>query len=74
MSYWMKRVYWGIAARLFPAYHRRAIQRNINQMCSIFFRKSPVQEALTDKYPTYGEQEHSSMMIPKQYNDTPHWD
>ena len=67
------RIYWGIMGRLFPAYCRRAIQRDINKMCAVFFSKSPVQKSL-EKYPTYGEQNRSSMMIPKQYNDTPHWD
>jgi hypothetical protein len=74
MNYWMKSIYWGIMARLFPAYHRRAVQKDIDKMCAAFFLESPIQKALTDKYPTYGEQERSSIAVPKQYNETPRWD
>jgi hypothetical protein len=37
-------------------------------------RESPVQKVLRENGKTYGECERGAMMIPKNYNKTPHWD
>ena len=73
MNY-LRKIYWSIAARLFPAYVRRSIHADFGKFASILMRRSPVQKALMEKYPTYGEQIRGSMAIPKNLNDTPHWD
>ncbi len=87
MSY-MSKVYWGIVARLFPAYHAQSIQRDLNKMADIFMRETPLQRALREEnigidadadvpphvYPAYGGQVRGSMPMPKDLNDTPHWD
>ena len=48
MILWIKQIYWRIVARVFPAYHSRSIQRDIDQICDIFMRESPIQKHLRE--------------------------
>lgn len=68
-------IYWRIVKRLFPAYYERRVKYDIDQLCDIFMRDTPLQKRLRGNQSDFsGGTTIYPPAPPVGINETPRWD